>query len=205
MDRHTRCAYSVIDVCDSSFDPLFHFSPSLSLSLSFSREPIGNYAEQSKTEREKREEEESMQLRGLVLLHEYPIMTDYRGINSLFNQQTTYPACRLSNKIWRPWPRAPNDSLPPFSLVFARSSTRLPIARSLHFARGPFLTAAWPSIIPFSNLILFFFSFLFLLSSFLGFDFETVIVFFYGDGHLVAEKRGAVLLPFALCPPSLVR
>lgn len=141
MDRHTRCAYSVIDVCDSSFDPLFHFSPSLSLSLSFSREPIGNYAEQSKTEREKREEE-SMQLRGLVLLHEYPIMTDYRGINSLFNQQTTYPACRLSNKIWRPWPRAPNDSLPPFSLVFARSSTRLPIARSLHFARGPFLTAA---------------------------------------------------------------
>lgn len=54
-----------------------------------------------------------MQLRGLVLLlHEYPIMTDYRGINSLFNQQTTYPACRLSNKIWRPWPRAPNDSLP---------------------------------------------------------------------------------------------
>ena len=57
-----------------------------------------------------------MQLRGLVLLlHEYPIMTDYRGINSLFNQQTTYPACRLSNKIWRPWPRAPNDSLSPFT------------------------------------------------------------------------------------------
>ena len=38
------------------------------------------------------------------------IMTDYRGINSLFNQQTTYPACRLSNKIWRPSPGAPNDS-----------------------------------------------------------------------------------------------
>ena len=37
-------------------------------------------------------------------------MTDYRGINSLFNQQTTYPACRLSNKIWRPSPGAPNDS-----------------------------------------------------------------------------------------------
>lgn len=33
MDRHTRCAYSVIDVCDSSFDPLFHFSL---LSVSFS-------------------------------------------------------------------------------------------------------------------------------------------------------------------------
>lgn len=37
-------------------------------------------------------------------------MTDYRRINSLFNQQTTYPACRLSNKIWRTWPRAPNES-----------------------------------------------------------------------------------------------
>lgn len=33
------------------------------------------------------------------------VMTDYRGINSLFNQQTAYPACRLSNKVWRPWPR----------------------------------------------------------------------------------------------------
>lgn len=32
-------------------------------------------------------------------------MTDYRGINSLFNQQTACPACRLSNKIWRPCPR----------------------------------------------------------------------------------------------------
>lgn len=101
-----------------------------SLSLSFSREPIGNYAEQSKTERVNERAgsiggrrgggegggENGMQLRGLVLLlHEYPIMTDYRGINSLFNQQTTYPACRLSNKIWRPWPRAPNDSLSPFT------------------------------------------------------------------------------------------
>lgn len=77
---------------------------------------------------------------GSVLLHEYPIMTDYRGINSLFNQQTTYPACRLSNKIWRPWPRAPNDSPSPspFPLVFARSSTPFTIARSLHFARGHF-------------------------------------------------------------------
>lgn len=44
------------------------------------------------------------------------IMTDYRGINSLFNQQTTYPACRLSNKIWPPCPGAPNDS----ALLFAR-------------------------------------------------------------------------------------
>lgn len=33
-------------------------------------------------------------------------MTDCRCINSLFNQQTVCPACRLSNKIWRPWPGA---------------------------------------------------------------------------------------------------
>lgn len=118
-------------------------------SLSFSREPIGNYAEQSKTERGLTREPDQLEkggggggskkraTTGSVLLHEYPIMTDYRGINSLFNQQTTYPACRLSNKIWRPWPRAPNDSLPS-PLVFARSSTPFTIARSLHFARGHF-------------------------------------------------------------------
>jgi len=39
------------------------------------------------------------------------VMTDYRGINSLFNQQTAWPACRLSNKIWRPWPEG-RPSLP---------------------------------------------------------------------------------------------
>lgn len=42
------------------------------------------------------------------------VMTDYRGINSLFNQQTACPACRLSNKIWRPCPGAKRaEFLPP--------------------------------------------------------------------------------------------
>lgn len=97
------------------------------------------------------EKGEEQQLRGLVLLHEYPIMTDYRGINSLFNQQTTYPACRLSNKIWRPWPRAPNDSLPfyralvpspLFSLVFARSLHPFTHCTLSALCARPFLTAA---------------------------------------------------------------
>jgi len=47
-------------------------------------------------------------------------MTDYRGINSLFNQQTACPACRLSNKIWRPCPRAKraeSAALPPVALL----------------------------------------------------------------------------------------
>ena len=94
------------------------------------------------------------------------IMTDYRGINSLFNQQTTYPACRLSNKIWRPWPGAPNDSanLPssprcvrPFSEAPAILSY-LPCTIFHHpgyhctvcaLSRRPFLTGAvWPHDLP---------------------------------------------------------
>ena len=93
-------------------------------------------------------------------------MTDYRGINSLFNQQTTYPACRLSNKIWRPWPGAPNDSanLPssprcvrPFSEAPAILSY-LPCTIFHHpgyhctvcaLSRRPFLTGAvWPHDLP---------------------------------------------------------
>lgn len=48
-----------------------------------------------------------------VLVHGgVSVMTDYRGINSLFNQQTVFSACRLSNKIWRPWPGATGEESP---------------------------------------------------------------------------------------------
>lgn len=115
-----------------------------------------------------------MQLRGPPA--RVSIMTDYRGINSLFNQQTTYPACRLSNKIWRLWPGAPNDSTLLFPDAFALLPGPLPffrictilhpvtIARSVHFTpaifnrRLPLDYSLFESSFPF---ICLFFSFLF--------------------------------------------
>lgn len=64
-----------------------------------------------------------------ALVHEYPVMTDYRGINSLFNQQTASPACCLSNKIWRPCPGADQArSWPPLSSSLRAPTRSVPSA-----------------------------------------------------------------------------
>lgn len=65
-------------------------------------------------------------------------MTDHRGINSLFNQQTVFSACRLSNKIWRPWPGATGEEsvLPPPPSSPPRSLALLPFFRA-YLRRAP--------------------------------------------------------------------